>query len=103
MDWLDRPIEAGDPFVPLTRCVVKSESNAWLFESDGTSGGRWARVPLTALESPGTTRAPAWRHYDWIEWHKDGADYRLNIGRSYANRGRLTGHVVDIEGEFRGR
>ena len=99
MDWLDRPIQAGDPFVPLTRCVVRSASNAWLFEPDGTSGGRWARVPLTALESPGPE--PAWRQYDWIVWHEDGAEYRLNIGRSVSHRGRPTGHVVDVEGEFR--
>ena len=100
MDWLDRPIEAGDPFVPLAFCVVKSESEAWLFEPDGAGGGWWARLPLTMLASPDAVLDPFWRPYEWIVWHEDGAEYRLNIGRSFSRRGRLTGHVVDIEGAY---
>ena len=81
MSWLDRPIRAGDPFVPVTSCRVSSRANAWLFEPHGTGGGRWARIPSPAgWDAPPEVPEGAWKPYEWIVWWEDGSDYRLGWG-----------------------
>ena len=34
VDWLDRPIRAGDRFIRATPCRVSSKANTWLLEPD---------------------------------------------------------------------
>jgi hypothetical protein len=51
MDWSDRPIRDGDPFIALGPCRVSSSTNVWLFKPEGTDSGRWARVPLTFVSN----------------------------------------------------
>ncbi len=96
VDWSDRPIQAGDRFVPLGPCQVSSRENLWLFEPNGWGGGRWVRVPRSqaSLEIPDA----AWNSYEWIVWSEDGPDYRLRIGVD--REGQPTGIIDDVEGEW---
>jgi hypothetical protein len=101
MDWRDRPIRPDDPFIPVGPCRVSSTTNVWLFELDGTGGGRWARVPLGIAQKGSAPDVPeaGWSHYERIVWYMDDSTYRLRIVADEP-RGQLTGVVEDVEGEW---
>jgi len=99
MDWLDRPIRAGDRFLPLTPCRVSSWGNTWFLEPNEGEGGRWARVSRSyAQEEPIEVAEPGWQPYEWIVWGTDSSDYRLRIG--VGRQGQLTGIIEDVQGEW---
>ncbi len=101
MDWLDRPITAGDPFVPLGRCRVVSKSNAWLFQPYSPRRGTWtrARVEWTTAEGLSVPHPVPWYEYSSISWEEDGLHYRLRIALGAAP-GVPTGLVETIDGEW---
>jgi len=98
LSWSDRPIRAGDPFIPRTPCVVTTSSTAWLFQPTSDATTRWTRVPVDRVNEP-------WPISDWhlsssIIWYEDGPSLRLQILNQLDTSGVLTGHVIDVAGVF---
>ena len=93
--WLDYPIIPGDRFIPLTRCLVLSTHNTWIFEPEGGEVGRWQRAPIGDAEG-------GWRPYGALIFSTDGDEYRISIfGVGRVNSRYLpTGYVATIEGTY---
>jgi len=101
--WADFPIKAGDLFVPLGSCRVRSATNTWVIVPSSCGGGDWTRIPNPS-DDVGTAYSPIprdyWHIYDWIIWHEDGPNYRLRLGTNRTDSSTLTGHLISVEGEF---
>jgi hypothetical protein len=105
VDWLDRPVQAGDPFVPLGPCRVETPNSVWLIDPDPMGGGRYVAIPQSMAPS-GLDWALArgeWSEYDCIRWGTDGNEYRLEFGRrgqGPRDIGTVALHIRRVEGEW---
>jgi hypothetical protein len=101
VDWLDRPIRHGDPFVPLVPCRVVTGGDAWIFRPTSSGHGTWTRVPAVLTNAGGmiAPRPVPWYEFDRVEWEiGDGYHLRIRIGDA---PGVLTGPIQTIDGDFR--
>ena len=101
VNWLDRPIRHGDPFVPLAACRIVPGKQAWLLRPTSAGRGIWTRVPTGVTNAAGLTlpRRVPWYEFERIEWEVgDGYRLRIRLGDS---PGILTGPVEIVDGDFR--
>jgi hypothetical protein len=101
LDWLDRPIRHGDPFVVLSPCRVVSGHRAWLLRPAEGGRGIWASVAAELTDPAGLVapRSVPWYPFDTVVWEV-GHAYQLRIRLGDAP-GVLTGAVATIDGQFR--
>ena len=105
VDWLDRPIKAGDPFVPLGPCRVETQGSVWLIDPDPMGGGRYVAIPESSAPSgfDWALGRGEWSEYDWIRWGTNGSEYRLEFGRHVprpSDIGTVALHIRDVQGEW---
>jgi hypothetical protein len=101
VDWLDRPIRHGDPFVPVSLCRVVTGVDAWIFRPTSPGVGVWTRVPVHLTNERGLAipRPLPWYAFDHIQWEvRDGYHLRIRIADA---PGIVTGQVKTVDGDFR--
>jgi hypothetical protein len=101
VDWLDRPIRHGDPFVPVSPCRVVTGVEAWILRPASSGRGAWTRVPVHLTDEGGLAvpRPVPWYEFDDVHWElRDGYRLRIRIGDA---PGIVTGQVQTVDGDFR--
>jgi hypothetical protein len=100
MSWLDRPIRAGDRFIPVTR-RISSKTKTGILDPNGDGGGRGG-PGLPAPEGQELPQSPLMRlpgsPRSGSSGAPDSSDYRLRIG--VGRVGELTGLIEDMAGEW---